>query len=612
MREDVHGRDNGHPETDPSLPIFNELLHTEAAYVKDLQRLCDELLEPVRRSGSITKEQECAIFANCNVIRRVNEELLKELSSNRTQHNMAMSCAAAFCALAPYLRAYSDYCSNFVLAQSCLAKERAQNASFEAILGQAESNIGQPALSMLIKPVQRLCKYPLLLAEFAKQLPPGEKRQALQKALHTVQAITEQVNERVRQAEGRAQMVQLAEQLAKPELVTPQRTLMLQLDVEAQKLPSTEHDSLGARHENRIWLCSDVVLLGKPARSSSSAAYELVQQGPLARAELEQVALSSSGPSALRLCTSQPRCVTMLWVREPDAANLLRSFRDASDVDRRARERREQASQDRAKITLASIEERRAGVTQKRREAVRRRRTNDDSEDVGSAAAVSASVAEESSSTSLSRDAEVEGSATPRRRHRCDSGSEARSSLSSSLSWARSLSWTSRLLASRNRTPSDAQGSAASLEASGDHGLGGIAAGPSLAKPRKISCGAADSSGSSAVVPGDDTPAASLAPPPDPTSPQSPPPPPIPPVNKRIGDEPQPRFPSAPSSDAASMPVLKRLPEAWTNVPGTPEAAVLSPRYSPRSSTSEPFDTTAVDMRIDSIKRRLVVAGLQL
>jgi len=431
----------------------------------------------------------------------------------------------------------------------------------------------------------------------------------------------------VRQAEGRAHMVQLAEQLGKPELVTPQRTLVMQLDVEAQKLPSSTHDSLGVRHENRIWLCSDVILLGKPGRSYASAAYELVQQGPLSGAELDSVALSSSGASALRLCTrsiDQSRCVAMLWVREPEvAATLLRCFQQASDVDRKARERTEQAKQDRAKIALASIEERRAGDTNRRREALRRRRVSSDGDDVAKAAALSLSPPDDPTEDSTDTDlTDLEVSKTPRRRERGNSSSESKISLS--LSWSRTFSWTARLRPSRPRAPSGSEASGASSELGEDQPLGGIAAGPSLAKPRKLS-GAADSvslpdsiqspAGLNGGVASDRSLAAPpvLPPPQSLSPPASPRPPPIPPSAWKL---PQPDSHTPPSANAS--PLLKRLHEAPPQISEAPAGRCVSPRssvHSPRSSlssASEPFDTTVVDQHIDSIKRRLVAAGLQI
>lgn len=102
-----------------------------------------------------------------------------------------------------------------------------------------------------------------------------------------VKAVAEQVNERVRQAEGRRELVALAEALGQPELVTPARQLLLQIDIEAQRLASSRHGSLGTRRECRLWLCSDVVILGRPSSGKGPPLFALVQMGSLETSVLE-------------------------------------------------------------------------------------------------------------------------------------------------------------------------------------------------------------------------------------------------------------------------------------------------------------------------------------
>uniref|UniRef100_A0A7S4BQR8 DH domain-containing protein n=1 Tax=Chrysotila carterae TaxID=13221 RepID=A0A7S4BQR8_CHRCT len=117
---------------------------------------------------------------------------------------------------------------------------------------------------------QRLCKYPLLLRDLVAKLPDGPQREAISHALDDIRTVAEQVNERVRDAEGRARLLALAEMLDRQDLVVPARSLLSEVDLEAQQLGGSARGSMGNRGEHRLWLCSDVVLLGKRARGHHS------------------------------------------------------------------------------------------------------------------------------------------------------------------------------------------------------------------------------------------------------------------------------------------------------------------------------------------------------
>ena len=123
----------------------------------------------------------------------------------------------------------------------------------------------RPALQSA--PAQRLCKYPLLLDELLRGLPAkggrdvDSSRVALEAALGAVRSIAKEVNEKVRQAEGRARLLACAHALSHPELIAPQRILLHEADVEAQKLST--RGTLGQRQRCRVWLASDAVLVGR-------------------------------------------------------------------------------------------------------------------------------------------------------------------------------------------------------------------------------------------------------------------------------------------------------------------------------------------------------------
>lgn len=128
---------------------LQEIVDTEAAYVKDLQLLCGVYL--ARARGQLSKEQELHTFSNVETLLKISEELLRSL---REKPGDVAAAAAAFGSLAPYLRAYSEYCANFITAQELLERLRSQSSALDKALSDAEQTGRQPIGSILIKPVQ--------------------------------------------------------------------------------------------------------------------------------------------------------------------------------------------------------------------------------------------------------------------------------------------------------------------------------------------------------------------------------------------------------------------------------------------------------------------------
>ena len=291
---------------DEASAVLDEIVASEAAYVRDLERLC-AMLAALRPTGTLTKEDEGRIFGNLETIRGINVEMLTRLRAATATEDAVGSTADAFIAMAPFLKGYAHYCSNFVWAQECMGKLLRTNQPLERAVRAAEAEVamGERLDSLLIKPVQRLCKYPLLLRELGRAadahgpatrrlvdeaqvrsdghlsgclgLPTGSGRArrsciALQSAIPLVQAAIDgaarAVNERVRAAEGQCQLIALAEAAAEPELVTPNRSIILHvpgLAVQNQgsSACSPTSSSHAKRRELDLWLCTDVLLLGQ-------------------------------------------------------------------------------------------------------------------------------------------------------------------------------------------------------------------------------------------------------------------------------------------------------------------------------------------------------------
>ena len=114
---------------------------------------------------------------------------------------------------------------------------RAESSALDELLAGAEAAAGESIGSLLIRPVQRLCKYPLLFRELLHAVPAAHpSRGALLRAAAAVTTVAGEVNERVRDAERRAGMVLMAHAVGEPGLVVPVRALLLERDASAEQL----------------------------------------------------------------------------------------------------------------------------------------------------------------------------------------------------------------------------------------------------------------------------------------------------------------------------------------------------------------------------------------
>jgi len=340
-----------------TLASARELLTTEEAYVHDLEVLCALKATILTRKACDLSTAD-AIFANVDTLRGINSELLHALKGEEAPPDGARPAeldriSTAFLTLAPFLRAYAVFCTKAINAQERLMSLRASHASLDHACAEVEQATGLPLGSTLIKPVQRLCKYPLLLSAMLKDAPEHE---SLHLATEAILGVVNDVNERVREAEEREALLVLAEALGHRELITPQRSLLLSvgaakccevhgsgvsvIESELQRLHRLDADKLVVRrHRASLWLCSDLLLMGRP----KGASYSLLEQSSVHHTTVETLdescavllSCESGNSYLLQLLPDDARTLTdaLESTRRRDARRNKTVAREAADFD---------------------------------------------------------------------------------------------------------------------------------------------------------------------------------------------------------------------------------------------------------------------------------------
>ena len=168
---------------------FNELVATEEVYVHNLGVLVKQFMAPLLAAAG---SDASSVFGNVALLESVNMQLLDKLRKPRAKRFVG----EAFLPMVPFFKMYKDYCANQDSANQkleALKKSKSVMAALEK--AQQRANSGMPIEAYLIMPMQRICRYPLVLGEIYKHTPddwPDKptlktvKKKKIRKVFHAV------------------------------------------------------------------------------------------------------------------------------------------------------------------------------------------------------------------------------------------------------------------------------------------------------------------------------------------------------------------------------------------------------------------------------------------
>mmetsp|Transcript_9225 Transcript_9225/g.13959 ORF Transcript_9225/g.13959 Transcript_9225/m.13959 type:complete len:330 (-) Transcript_9225:18-1007(-) len=183
----------------------------------------------------VVEEKELTvIFSNVEDVIPIHQKFLETLegrfneaqkNSKHTLHEVPVG--DIFTRFTHYFKLYSLYTENQPNQLAKLDEVQKRVKSFDRYLQVCHSDERCKGLllnSFLIKPVQRLCKYPLLLRELIKNTPEAhEDYQPLIDAQEKVASVVSFVNEAKRIAEGQAKMREIEAEVGIAGLAQPDR-----------------------------------------------------------------------------------------------------------------------------------------------------------------------------------------------------------------------------------------------------------------------------------------------------------------------------------------------------------------------------------------------------
>ncbi|XP_042855329.1 uncharacterized protein LOC122242169 isoform X2 [Penaeus japonicus] len=163
--------------------ILTEIMETEIKYGRDLRVMVDEFYRPILVAGLLTQDQLASIFLNVEELLEHNRTFSLQLRDaleialdQGDEDLLTVNVAKLFLQAAPMLHAFENYCvrqgSASLLLQT-LEKEKELLRIFLKVSQMENTLLRRMNLhSFLMVPVQRVTKYPLLLARLYKTTPP--------------------------------------------------------------------------------------------------------------------------------------------------------------------------------------------------------------------------------------------------------------------------------------------------------------------------------------------------------------------------------------------------------------------------------------------------------
>ncbi|XP_058390084.1 rho guanine nucleotide exchange factor TIAM2 isoform X2 [Diceros bicornis minor] len=190
--------------------VIQELVDTEKSYVKDLSCLFDLYLEPLQNETFLTQDEMESLFGSLPEMlefQKVFLETLEDGISASSDFNiletpsqfrkLLFSLGGSFLYYADHFKLYSGFCANHIKVQKVLERAKTDQ-DFKAFLDARNPTKQHSSTleSFLIKPVQRVLKYPLLLKELVSLTDhESEEHYHLTEALKAMEKVASHINE---------------------------------------------------------------------------------------------------------------------------------------------------------------------------------------------------------------------------------------------------------------------------------------------------------------------------------------------------------------------------------------------------------------------------------
>ncbi|GAM27029.1 hypothetical protein SAMD00019534_102040 [Acytostelium subglobosum LB1] len=242
------------------MSIINELISTEGDYLRDLDFIIREVDSLMQKKTKYARTPLAALFSIIQIIRGLNATLGSDLTSNGTP--TIETTTKVFKNIHAFLKMYSQYCINYTKAIVNIKELAKSDHNFNQFLTEVSSNPLSRGLGLqdyLIKPIQRICKYPLFFKELIKN-SPGENAE-LEEIYSKLNEVADYVNECLRTSGNTERLLMIKDEVDNVpfQVIESSRRIILDLPCRINKT----YDHNDTRH---LYIFNDIVMVARPRK----------------------------------------------------------------------------------------------------------------------------------------------------------------------------------------------------------------------------------------------------------------------------------------------------------------------------------------------------------
>lgn len=205
--------------------VAQEVMSSEKVFVDVLVLLCKDMKEQCR--SDIPESELEKVITPLPQLLCLNEDILKDIKERINHWDTLPKISDVFIKKGPFLKLYSSYIQNFQ-AQCNFFDECCQKyLLFSKKVKEFEMSDYCKKLSVkhyMLKPIQRIPQYRLLLEDYLKYLEPGsEDYEDTEKALQIVRNVADHANKSMKQGDHLCKLLQIQSKLGNYELIKPGR-----------------------------------------------------------------------------------------------------------------------------------------------------------------------------------------------------------------------------------------------------------------------------------------------------------------------------------------------------------------------------------------------------
>ncbi|KAM9321028.1 intersectin-1 [Gastrophryne carolinensis] len=206
---DLHLLDMLSPMERKRQGYIHELIVTEENYVNDLQLVTETFQKPLLESELLTEKEVAMIFVNWKELIMCNIKLLKALRVRKKMSGEKMPVKMIgdiLTAQLPHMQPYIRFCSCQLNGAALIQQKTDEVPEFKDFVKRLAMDPrckGMPLSSFLLKPMQRVTRYPLIIKNILENTPENHPDHShLKQALEKAEELCSQVNEGVREKEN--------------------------------------------------------------------------------------------------------------------------------------------------------------------------------------------------------------------------------------------------------------------------------------------------------------------------------------------------------------------------------------------------------------------------